>query len=329
VGGLAARRWRAVVAVTAVAALVPAWDARLYAVGLYLRVSDFADAGPRAIRRFADEGWDLRFYRHGETAAVAVGESRKTGNRWLSINGKVDASTGDDMPTQVLSGQIPVALAGGGRVAVVGLASGVTAGAVLADPRVDALTVLEIEPAVVAASHWFDHVNGRPLDDPRTRLVLADARRWLGQPGAPLDAIVSEPSNPWITGVSSLFTLEYWEIGRRRLRPGGVFCQWVQLYGLGTEEFRAIVRTFREVFPDARLYETIPGADVLLVAGGREAPDLPPRLTAAQLAWLAGPGWLNTDDHPRVEWRAAAALHRATGATNAALIEAAAARPPR
>ncbi len=320
---LFARHLRALLTVAALAALVPGWDARLYAVGIYLRISDFAEAGPRSIRRFADEGWDLRAYRHGQTAAVAVGESRTTGNRWLSINGKVDASTGDDMPTQVLSGQIPVALARGGDVVVVGLASGVTAGAALADSRVRTLTILEIEPAVVEASHWFDHVNARPLDDPRTTLVIDDARRWLARPGASVDVVISEPSNPWITGVSSLFTREYWEIGRRRLRPGGIFCQWVQLYGLGIEEFRAIVRTFLSVFPESSLYETIPGADVLLVSSALRG-SVDPRLTPNQLHWLAGDGWLNTDDHPRVEWRAAAALHRATGATNAALIDAAA-----
>jgi spermidine synthase len=321
------RPWPAIPAL-ALFALVPAWDARLYAVGVYLRISDFADPSAEGVRRFADEGWRLLAYDQGFTGAVAVGESTRTGNRWLSINGKVDASTGEDMPTQRWSGVLPVRLARAERVAVVGLASGITAGAVLEQPTVRQVDVLELEAAVVPASRWFDRWSGAPLDDPRTNLVVGDARRELARPGPAYDAIVSEPSNPWISGVSNLFTREYWEIGRRRLRSGGMFCQWVQLYGIGTDELRGLVRTFLAVFPETRLFETIPGADVLLIGSDRPwdaIEDLPlaPRLSPRQVRWLAGDGWYNTDDDPRVEWSAPRWLHRDTGAINAALVEAA------
>lgn len=313
--------------VALLALLLPGWDARLYAVGVHLRISDFADPSTQAVREFAQEGWELLYYDHGPTGAVAVGEGLASGNRWLSINGKVDASTGDDMPTQVLSGQLPVRAAGSAPdVLVVGLASGITAGAVLEEPGVERLTLVELEPAVVEASRLFDEVSGAPLDDPRTRLVLDDARAVLQRPGGQWDVIVSEPSNPWITGVSSLFTLEYWRAGRARLRPGGVFCQWVQLYGMGPEEFRAVVRTFQSVFPDTWLFETIPGSDVLMLGGVSELPpDLPlePILDPDGVRRLGGQGWLNTDDRPRIEWNAPRWLHYQTGPDNRALIEAA------
>lgn len=299
----------------------PAWDARLYAVGVHVRISDFADPSRAAIAAFAAEGWDLVSYDHGATAAVAVGRSRRTGNVWMSINGKVDASTGDDMPTQVLSGALPVRLATTPHdVLVVGLASGITAGAVLADPRVTSLTIAEIEPAVVDASRHFDHVSGAPLDDPRTTLRVRDARALLSRSPRTYDVIVSEPSNPWISGVSSLFTLEYWELVRQRLRPDGIACQWLQLYGMGPDELRGLLRTFLHVFPDAVLIETIEGSDVLLLGGtGGTLPDTVahPRLGPAQLRALAGAGWLNTDDRPRVEWSAPRWLHYDTGPANA------------
>ncbi len=321
--------WRGLgagVLVAVAAFAVPAWDAKLYAVGVHLRVSDFADPSPDAIRAYAQENWTLEYYDHGLTAAVAVGHSTTTDNVWLSINGKFDASTGDDMPTQILSGEIPVSAAPDPRrVAVVGLASGVTAGAVLSDPRVRSLTVFELEPSVVTASHFFDHVNGRPLDDPRTTLVVDDARAALQRDPARYDVIISEPSNPWISGISSLFTREYWALGKARLNEGGVFCQWVQLYGMGPEEMRGLVRTYVSVFGDVWLYETIPGSDVLLVAGAPPAADAPvrPTLDPDGVRRLAGVGWLNTDDHPRVEWQAPQYLHYATAEDNAALIDAA------
>jgi len=312
------RPWPALAAVL-VGLAVPQWDAKLYAVGVHLRISDFADPSLDAVRRFADEGWRLRLYDHGATGAVAVGESVRTGNVWLSVNGKVDASTGDDMPTQVLSGELPVAASPDPeRVLVVGLASGVTAGAVLRDDRVQQLDIVELEPAIVRASHFFDHVNGRPLDDPRTHLHVDDARAWLLRDGPVYDVIISEPSNPWISGVSNLFTREYWQAAKTRLAPDGVFCQWVQLYGLPPEALRALVRTFQDVFGRVWLFETIAGSDVLLIA----APELPaglplePLLDPEGVRRLGGQGWLNTDDHPQVEWLAPRALHRSTAQAN-------------
>ncbi len=326
IGALVARSPLAALAGILLALALPGWDERLYAVGVHIRISDFADPSPRAVRQFAREGWRLLHYAHGPTAAVAVGESERTGNRWMSINGKVDASTGDDMPTQLLSGQIPVRLVDDPHeVLVVGLASGVTAGAVLDEPGVRSLVVVEIEPEVVRASRYFDHVSGAPLDDPRTTLIADDARAYLTRRHERFDVIVSEPSNPWITGVSSLFTLEYWALVRARLRPGGVACQWLQLYGIGPAEFRGLLRTFLHVFPDAVMVETIPGSDVLLLGGtGGRLPDgldVSAPIGPGALRALAGAGWLNTDDRPRVEWAAPRWLHYDTGPVNARMLE--------
>lgn len=322
VGSALSRRWLPAVLALALAVLQPAWDGRLYAVGLYGRLTEFADLSPAAIRRFAHDGWELVSYEDGRTAAVAVGRSTRTGNLWLSINGKVDASTGDDMPTQLLSARIPARMADRrDRALVVGLASGVTAGALL-DEGVGRLVVVELEPAVVRASRHFDAVSGAPLDDPRTELVVDDARALLQRTDERFDVIVSEPSNPWITGVSNLFTREYWALGRARLAPGGVFCQWVQLYGLAPAELRSLVRTFVDVFGEATLFVTVEGADALLVAGGdpTRAP-VSPALDPVGLRRLAARAPLNTDDRPVVELAAPRSLLWQTGAANMALIE--------
>ncbi|NOY26828.1 MAG: hypothetical protein GXP62_13225, partial [Oligoflexia bacterium] len=315
-------------------ALSPRWDPALYSVGLYLRVADFADLSPRAVERFAHQGFRLLSYADGRSATVAVGESLTTGNRWLAINGKVDASTGDDMPTQVLSGQIPVAtyLAAHQqppRVLVVGLASGITAHAAL-EAGATHVTVVELEPEVVRAAAAFAPYNGDLLSDPRATVLTADARSWLRRlppQRATFDVIISEPSNPWITGVSNLFTLEYWELARAHLAQDGVFCQWVQLYALPPAALRGLVRTFTQVFPDARLYETIPGADALLITG--QPPTglaIQPTLDPAGLRRLARTGRINSDDRPWIELEAPRWLHRATGATNAELIQGATGR---
>ncbi len=321
-GAAVGRRPGALVLVLAGSALAPEWNAQLHAVGVHQRVSDLGDRSRTGVLTFAESGWELLSYEQGRTAAVAVGRSTTTGNTWLSINGKVDASTGADMPTQLLSGVLPARTAGRlDRVLVVGLASGVTTGALL-DEGAGAVDVVEIEPAVVRASRAFDAVSGAPLSAPRTPLVVDDARAVLQRPGPAWDVIVSEPSNPWITGVSSLFTREYWALGRSRLAPDGVFCQWVQLYGLELRELRILVRTFTEVFGDAWLYETVPGADVLLIAGPTPPPGLPlaPTLGPDALRALGAGARLNTDDRPWVELAAPRSVHYATAEANEAAL---------
>ncbi len=331
-GGATLRRaWRPRLALAglglAAVLLAPRWDAPMYAVGLYHRISEFVDLSPRAVDAFAHEGWQLRFYADGRSATVAVGQSERTGNIWLSINGKVDASTGTDMATQETSGWLPVRMAQGvegrpvERAVVVGLASGVTAAEAL-EAGATAVTVVELEPEVVHAARWFEIVNRGLLDDPRATVITADARAWLGRAGPRYQVIISEPSNPWITGVANLFTREYWQLTRERLEPQGVFCQWVQLYSLPPEALRSLVATFLEVYPQAWLFETIPGADALLVAGPQLPPGLgvEPLLGPDQLRAFATGAPLNTDDHPWVELEAPRWLHRPTAAMNRELL---------
>ena len=100
------------------------------------------------------------------------------------------------------------------------------------------------------AARWFDAWNHQVLDDPRVNLINNDGRNHvlLTAPET-YDVIVSEPSNPWISGVSNLFTREFFELGRRRLKPGGVWSQWVQMYGMNPDDLGTLLKTFGTVYP--------------------------------------------------------------------------------
>ena len=78
------------------------------------------------------------------------------------------------------------------------------------------------------------------------------------------DVIISEPSNPWMAGVASLFTREFFESARGNLAPGGVLCQWAHTYDISDNDLRSIVATFLSVFPNGSLW-LIGEGDVLLV----------------------------------------------------------------
>ena len=241
--------------------------------GMYKYAGDLED-GPITKRRFSQfvaDDYDLKFYREGITTTVTVAQHKETGNVWMATNGKIDASSGPDMPTQVLSGHLPLLLARDPKdVLVVGFASGVTVGATTTHP-VRKIVAVEIEPAVIEGSEFFREVNRDPLaDKERVELVLDDARNYLGVTDREFDVIISEPSNPWITGASSLFTQEYFTLGRSRLRPDGVFTQWLQLYGMATDDLRSLLATFCSVFPHVLIFETIETTDLLLVGSEQE-----------------------------------------------------------
>ncbi|MEI8258176.1 MAG: hypothetical protein WCJ30_21065, partial [Deltaproteobacteria bacterium] len=207
------------------------------------------------------------FYRDGVTTTVTV-ERWSLGDHThfaLKNNGKVDASNGDDMPTQVLVSAFPLLLHRRGpenlEVALIGWGSGVTVGTTLQFP-VHHVDVIELERATVDASRFFAEVNHLEYNlrefpfvtAPRLSLFNNDGRNYLAATQKRYDVIISEPSNPWITGVSNLFTLDHFRAASQALAPGGIYLQWVQLYEMSPNNVKTIYRTFAEVFPYMRVF---------------------------------------------------------------------------
>ena len=240
-------------------AIVPQWDRALLSSGAYKYAP--AMRGPNLETSLT--AGELLSYREGATGTVAV--RRLTGTISLAIDGKVDASNSGDMLTQRMLAHVPLLLhPNPRRAAIIGLGSGVTLGSALTHPLTDA-TVLEISPDVVAASSFFEAENHGALADKRTHMVVGDGRTHLMLGTGTYDMIVSEPSNPWMAGIASLFTREFFEGARDRLAPGGVLCQWAHTYDISNADLRSIVATFLSVFPDGSLW-LVGDADVLLVA---------------------------------------------------------------
>src|SRR5687768_10635232 len=239
-------------------AMVPEWDRLLLSSGAY----KYAPAMRGQSLQTALTAGELVSYREGSTGTVTV--RRLTGTTSLAIDGKVDASNAGDMLTQRLLAHMPLLLhPDPKRAAILGLGSGVTLGSALTHP-LDAVTVLEISREVVEASKYFAIENHNALDDPRTRLIVGDGRTHLMLGRQQFDVIVSEPSNPWMAGIASLFTREFFEGARDRLTPGGVLCQWAHTYDISQDDLQSIVATFLSVFPNGTLW-LVGDADVLLL----------------------------------------------------------------
>ena len=195
-------------------------------------------------------------------------------------------------------GLLPVLIHGQARdICIIGLGSGVTLGSALAPGVVEHADVVEISPEVVEASHFFDRENGGALAKPGVRLIVGDGRSHLLLTPQRYDVIVSEPSNPWMAGVASLFTREFFEAARARLKPDGLLCQWAHTYDISPRG-PAVDRRgrSRSVFPQGTMWMV--GEGDLLLIGARDGDD--PAAARRRSTPAAGTG-----DAPR-RWRTSA-----------------------
>ena len=349
----------ALVGLAAVAAilLLPPWDRQLLASGAYKYAPYVGSDNVETILRAGE----LEYYKEGAASTVSV--RRLTGTLSMAIDGKIDASNAGDMLTQRLLGLLPVLVHGNAQdIAVIGLGSGVTVGSALAAGTVRRADVIEISPEVVAASRFFDRENGSVLQQRAVRLIVGDGRSHLLLTPSRYDVIVSEPSNPWMAGVAALFTREFFEAARARLKPGGLLCQWAHTYDISAPDLKSIVATFRSVFPEGTMWLVGEG-DLLLIgaadgsingrlaaiASGVKHPDTSAALASVridpasatfdllslyaggprELERYAGDARIQTDDRTALEYSAPRSIYGRTTTDNARSIrELGGDRPP-
>jgi spermidine synthase len=269
--GLALSASGAGLAVLLGATFAPAFDPGILASGVF-RYGSVPERGSR----------NILFYEDGRTASVSVRLGSDSGYS-LATNGKPDASVSrywfDDVPpdtlranlrgdesTQVLLPLITLAHAPHAKqAAVIGHGSGISSHFLLGSPELDDLVTIEIEPQMIAASRLFLPVNLRVFDDPRSRFVHDDARSYFASANKRFDLILSEPSNPWVSGVSGLFTDEFYRRVGGYLAPGGVFGQWLHLYEIDDVLVLNVLAALHRNFRSYAMYMTN-DVDVLVVA---------------------------------------------------------------
>ena len=225
--------------------------------------------------------YTIPFYKDGRTATVSI-RRMQNGFITLSTNGKPDASMDSswknplpnatpqalerDIATQVLLPVVTLAHRPTAReVAVIGQGSGMTSHLLLGSPNVRHLATIEIEPEMINASRAFYPANRRVFEDPRAHFVLDDAKSYFAASGRRFDLILSEPSNPWVSGVSGLFTTEFYRRVRTHLADGGVFGQWLHLYELDDALATQVLAALDQNFPSYEIFFTS-NADILIVA---------------------------------------------------------------
>jgi len=227
----------------------------------------------------ADDAASRRiFYKEGRSATVSVFANDQANLMSLRCDGKVEGTTpidyeraasASDLPTQSLLALLPLLWrnpeAPATSAFVVGYGTGTTAATLATAMPGMALTVAEIEPAVVEGGKNFSK-NAAAV--PRPAVTTGDARQMLQQSQTAYDLIASQPAEPWVQGSTNLYSAEFYRLVRSRLKKGGAFCQWLQLYGMDRQDFISALKTIQSVFPDCLVFHPHRAGEILILGFG-------------------------------------------------------------
>ena len=203
--------------------------------------------------------WELLHEAEGMNSSAAWSRW-EGGTVYFHVSGKVEASTEpQDMSLQRMLGHLPALLHPDPKsVLIVGFGAGVTAGTFVVHPEVEHIKICEIEPVIPPQSDkYFGPENHHVLHDPRTSITYDDARHFVLTSPDKYDIITSDPIHPWVKGMASLYTTEYFEMCKRHLNPGGFVTQWVPLYESDTTAVRSEIATFFEAFPNGTIWGNV------------------------------------------------------------------------
>lgn len=211
------------------------------------------------------------FQRDGKTATVSV--VKDATQMTIQTNGKPDAGIqvsgsgySTDETTMVMLGALgAIHRPAAKTAAVIGWGSGLSTHVLLASPNITRVDTIEIEPQMVEAAKLFGARVQRAYNDPRSHVQIEDAKTYFSYHNKKYDIIVSEPSNPWVSGVASLFSEEFYARVPSYLNTNGIFLQWLHLYEINPSLIASIMNALSPHFSDYVIYTSLHN-DIIIVA---------------------------------------------------------------
>jgi len=194
---------------------------------------------------------------HGEGIAHTIDIIKTDKNvTIMQVNGTLEADTTYSQRRHfILKAHLPLLLhPNPHQVAVVGLGLGITLSATNRHPGLDQIQLIELSPEMVKAQSHLEDVSGGVLRSPKIKLRIDDGRNFMAMSDQQFDMITADPIHPRVSGVGYLYTREYYEALKQRLRPDGVVCQWMPMYRISKKSFDVAFRTFVSVFPNASFW---------------------------------------------------------------------------
>ena len=208
---------------------------------------------------------NVAYLADGKTSTIGVLKSTDGTEVSIVTNGKSDATVRlamdsppmADEQTMVMAGSLPLLRHPAPRsVGIIGWGSGMSTHTILGSPAVERVDTVEIEPAMYEGARLFQPRVSRAYDDPRSKVLFEDARTYFAAERKHYDVVVSEPSNPWVSGVANLFTEEFYGFVRSHLNKGGVLVQWLQSYEINDPLLSRLVSALLSQFPQTEVYLT-------------------------------------------------------------------------
>lgn len=236
------------------------------------------------------EGGRILSYREGAMGAVSVVEDA-AGVAVLRIDNREQEGSSATVAADARQALLPLLLHPAPRRALfLGLGTGVTALSAAQDAQLQ-VDVVELLPEVIEAAPLFARAVGAADAAQRLHVVQADARRFARTAPRHWDVVVADNFHPARSGSGALYTVEHFQAVRKRLAPGGLFCQWLPLHQLDLGTLRSILRSFLAVYPDglALLATHSLSTPVLGLLGRADGAAFEPARLRARLAGAALP----------------------------------------
>ena len=283
-----------------------------------------------ALASLMDKNDQLLFFRDGSESSIGVVEIPSDGDRYILVDGDQQAVTtvSGHFSLRLLGHLPPLFSRERSKGLIIAFGTGVTV-ANLLQHNLQQLDIVELSPIVIDVADYFSEWNKNALRDPRVRVIRDDGRNHLLTTESSYDVISVDPIDPDDAGVTSLYSHEFYELVHARLNPGGVAAQWIPTV-YSAADFKMLLRTFQAVFPQSSLW--IADFTVVLIGvKGEGKPDWTEMqqlfsrgqveesfnrvgidsletlfahqlLGPTELANYLGPGPLNTDQFPRIEY---------------------------
>ena len=205
-------------------------------------------------------GGELVFYDEGPAGTVAVLEQTVQNSKFRRLYIQGVSNTGDAMPSlryMRLQALIPLLIHPRdlNSALVIGFGTGITAGALLADPKLERRVVVELLRPVPDAAPLFEGNLGAGTDA-GLEVRIGDGRHELIRSEERFDLITLEPPPPRARGVVNLYSRDFYELARKRLTDGGMLAQWWPIATQNDEDSQSLVRSMLDVFPYVSLWTT-------------------------------------------------------------------------
>ena len=237
--------------------------------------------------------WYCTYMGEGMNVSVAVTRTAG-GTRFFHGAGKVQASSlPRDMRLQRMLGHLSALTCAkpeqASDVLVVACGAGITAGSFVPYPNIKRIVICDIEPLVpkiiapmfsAENYHVVDGIENRNphfVNGKKVTVIYDDGRHYIRTlpDNAKFDVITSDPIDPWVKGSAALNTVEYYEMCKRHLKPGGVMSLWMPFYESNAVSAKSLIATFFKVFPNGLIFsndEHLEGYDAVLIGQLESSP---------------------------------------------------------